>query len=467
MKCWNSQQTSGWMYPTVVICTYGFFSMMRPGEPFLTPFLTGPYKNISISQVSREVYPIWTYSNLVLLVPVFLVTDLLRYKPVVVLQGLCSVVAWLLLLFGSGVRAVQIALFVYSIASASDVGYYAYIYSIVHAEHYQRVTSYCRGSILVGFAVGSLLGQLLTSFGATSFYWLNVITLLFLSIALLLSFLLPMPQRSLLLNDLHPNGPNLDISSDLARPSRFSVFTLRRVRWRYILCSWSKLVKDCKECYSSVTILFLSLWWSMGRCGFYQVSNYVQILWSLKEPHDNFTAYNGAVDAVATLSGAATSFAVGHMTLSWSMWGELVLGVFSVVTAGSVYVMDITRNIWICYASYVLFKSSYMMMITICTFQIAKKLSKECYALMFGVNTFLATAIQTILTAVVINTKSLQLPLTTQYFIYSTFFAIIAFIFLIRGVYSVYHVRRSLLEERSPGGHVCDRSTDPPKNTQF
>ncbi|KAL4635041.1 thiamine transporter 2-like [Arapaima gigas] len=460
MKCCISQQSSGWLYPTVVICTYGFFSMMRPGEPFLTPFLIGPYKNISIAQVSRQIYPVWTYSNLVLLVPLFLVTDFLRYKPIVVLQGLCYVAAWLLLIFSSGVRAAQSALFVYSIASASDVGYYAYIYSVVHTEYYQRVTSYCRGSILVGFAVGSLLGQLLTSFGGLSFYWLNVITLVFLSIALLLSFLLPMPKSSLLLNELYPNCPNIDISSESARPSRLAFSALRRVRWRCFVRAWTKLMKHYKGCYSSVAILFLSLWWSMGRCGFYQVSNYVQILWSLKEPHENFTAYNGAVDAVATLSGAAASFAVGHLTLSWFVWGELILGLFSVVSAGSVYVMDVTSNIWICYASYVLFKSSYMMLITICTFQIAKKLSKECYALMFGVNTFLAMILQTILTAVVINTKSLQLPLTTQFFIYATFFATIAFIFLVRGVYTLIQVRRSSLPEHAAGGCVSESSTD-------
>lgn len=48
------------------------------------------------------------------------------------------------------------------------------------------------------------------------------------------------------------------------------------------------------------------------------------------------------------------------------------------------------------------------------SFQIAKQLSKEHYALVFGINTFVAMALQTILTAVVLNTKALQLTVTTQ-----------------------------------------------------
>lgn len=48
------------------------------------------------------------------------------------------------------------------------------------------------------------------------------------------------------------------------------------------------------------------------------------------------------------------------------------------------------------------------------SFQIARSLSKEHYALVFGINTFAASVLQTLLTAVVLNTKSLQLTVATQ-----------------------------------------------------
>uniref|UniRef100_A0A8C4H323 Uncharacterized protein n=1 Tax=Dicentrarchus labrax TaxID=13489 RepID=A0A8C4H323_DICLA len=91
---------AGWVGPTVLLCIYGFCSMMRPIEPFLTEFLTGTYKNLTTEQVTRQVYPVWTYSSLVLLIPVLLVTDFLRYKPVIILQGLTYILhhhTWLVM----------------------------------------------------------------------------------------------------------------------------------------------------------------------------------------------------------------------------------------------------------------------------------------------------------------------------------------------------------------------------------
>lgn len=42
---------AGWVGPTVLLCIYGFCSMMRPIEPFMTEFLTGTYKNLTTEQV--------------------------------------------------------------------------------------------------------------------------------------------------------------------------------------------------------------------------------------------------------------------------------------------------------------------------------------------------------------------------------------------------------------------------------
>lgn len=44
-------RSSSWIYPTAILCLYGFFANCRPAEPFLTPYLVGP-KNISEEVVS-------------------------------------------------------------------------------------------------------------------------------------------------------------------------------------------------------------------------------------------------------------------------------------------------------------------------------------------------------------------------------------------------------------------------------
>jgi thiamine transporter 2/3 len=53
---------------------------------------------------------VWTYSYLAVLVVVFLLTDFLRYKPVIIIEGFAYIATWCLLLFGSGVPQMQVRL---------------------------------------------------------------------------------------------------------------------------------------------------------------------------------------------------------------------------------------------------------------------------------------------------------------------------------------------------------------------
>lgn len=67
----------------------------------------------------------------------------------------------------------------------------------------------------------------------------------------------------------------------------------------------------------------------------------------------------------ASLSGAVAAFAVGYVKVNWNLLGELALAIFSVVNASSLLLMHYTTDIWACYAGYLMFKSSYMLLITI------------------------------------------------------------------------------------------------------
>ncbi|XP_075420724.1 thiamine transporter 1 isoform X2 [Tenrec ecaudatus] len=197
------------------------------------------------------------------------------------------------------------------------------------------------------------------------------------------------------------------------------------------------LWNDFLVCYSSRPLLCWSVWWALSTCGYFQVVNYTQGLWEQVEPSRNATIYNGGVEAVSTLLGAVAVFAVGYIKISWSTWGEIMLSLFSLLIAAAVYIMDTVRNIWVCYASYVVFRIIYMLLITIATFQIAANLSMERYALVFGVNTFIALALQTLLTLIVVDDSVLGLRISTQFLIYASYFALIAVVFLVNGAVSI------------------------------
>ncbi|KAK0136424.1 Thiamine transporter 2 [Merluccius polli] len=493
---------AGWAGPTTLLCVYGFCSMMRPIEPFLTEFLSGPDKNFTTGQVrhivkcftehrephfqspdpeiqnqwsflerlcsagrvdasqprfevaldemlnlTRQVYPVWTYFNILLLVPVLLVTDRLRYKPVVVLQALCNLLAFLLLLVGppGDVACARAALFVYSLAWVADVAYFSYIYSLVSPRRYQRATGYVRGAMLLGYAAGATLGQLLVSAFAVALRHLAAVSVASLAAALAVAIALPMPQKCLFERET-ARGAEVE-GTDAMEDLGCRAWSLRAVR--YAGRALKGLAADCVGHYSSVAVVFFSVWFAAGRCGFYQVTSYIQVLWLDKQPQHNFTAYNGAVDAVATLSGAAASLAVGQISLDWAAWGELILGGFTALISVALFLINLTDNIWVSYACFALFKALYMLLTTVCTFQIAKSQSLQRYALVFGLNSFAGTILQTALTGVVINTRSLRLTLSSQFSIYAAYFGVLALLFVVRGAYVALQAKRSSQENQA------------------
>ncbi|XP_044526757.1 thiamine transporter 2 [Gracilinanus agilis] len=465
MDCYKTKRQS-WIFPTVILCIYGFFSMARPSEPFLTPYLIGPDKNLTLNEVSNHMFPVWTYSYLVLLFPVFVLTDYLRYKPVIILQGVSFVVTWLLLLFAQGLLAMQIVEFFYGLATATEVAYYSYIYSVVSVEHYQKVTSYCRSITLVAYTASSVLGQLLVSLAHVPYFYLNVISMVVVSLALVFSFFLPMPQKSMFFHkknnaeESSPGSPGKDeiletpshgrsvsqeggtISESPAKSGRQQESRLLDLQHKNLMLRvFLQWCQDLKDCYSTKHLFFWSIWWASSTAGYNQVLNYVQILWDHKAPSQSSDVYNGAVEAVATFGGALAAFAMGYLKINWDLLGELALGIFSVLDAASLFLMHFTNNIWVCYAGYLIFKSGYMLLITIAVFQIAVNLSMERYALVFGVNTFMALVIQTIMTLIIVDSRGLNLPINIQFLIYGSYFLVIAGIFIVRSIYIIYSIK--------------------------
>ncbi|KAJ4935165.1 hypothetical protein JOQ06_016701 [Pogonophryne albipinna] len=438
MGSWAKLKSSSWAYHTAVLSLYGFFAYCRVAEPFLTPYLMGPNKNISGEVVTNYLFPIWTYSKLACLFPVFLLTDFLRHKPLVVVQGLFLVTNYVLLCFAPGLLAMVFLQVNYAVVTSTEVAYLSYIYSVIPIENYQRATGYVRSAMLVGYTFGASLAQVLVSVAELDLFYLNAITLGTVSMALLISFWLPMPQRGLFFkgkkdaavgSSSHQTGP---LGADMPEEA----------------------VMDKEEVGSRKERMELD----GGGAGYEQIFNYVQLMWDHIEPSATSSIYNGAVEAACSLVGAVAAFSVGHLKVTWAVWGELALGLFSAVATGAVFLMALTSSIWACYAGYVIFKSCYMLLITITTFQIASNLSMECYALAFGINTFVAILLQTIITLVVVDEATLGLDIVTQFIIYGSYYAFISVLFLIRGTYTACTNQRNpeltQSKEHESGGDV-------------
>lgn len=463
----DAGESTTWTWPVMFLYFYGFVASVRPGESFITPNLLSPEKNFTREQVTNEITPVLTYSYMVALVPSFLLTDFLRYKPVLIIQSVGQVVIWIILLLGDTLLQMQFMEFFYGATMACRLAYSSYIFSLVNPASYQSVASNSRFSVLFGVFISSFMGQLLLSVGDITYYTLSAITLGVVTFSMLLSLFLPWPKHSLYFNrtktqeqnklagdatqsELDRMNPREGGGSSSATP-RCSVVP----RWRDSV--FVQMLLELRNLVKTPSLRLWSLWWVFNSTGYYLVLFYVHILWNKVYPAtENKDVYNGGVEAVSTLLSASATLLSGRVKMRWNVWSELVIGVMTALQAGLLLLMGTTDNIWVCYVSYVLFRSSYQFLVPIATFQIASSLSKELCALAFGVNTFLSTVLKSIIIVIVADKKGLGLGVRLQFLVYFAYFALLTAAYLAgAAVVLVRHFRNKPREE----GGASDQAT--------
>lgn len=269
-------------------------------------------------QVTNEITPVLTYSYMAVLVPAFLLTDFLRYKPVLVIQGVSQVVIWLLLLLGTTLLQMQFMEFFYGVTMACRVAYSSYIFSLVEPGLYQRVAGYSRSSVLLGVFTSSVVGQLCLSLGGFSFYSLSGTSLGFVSFGLLLALCLPWPKRSLFFNRLRTQAKK-EVAEAATKSELDKINTKGGGGAEPVasaapagspLCSTSswknsalvQMLMEVRDVARKPNLRLWCLWWVFNSTGYYLVLFYVHILWNKVYPAtDNKTVYNGGVEALSTL----------------------------------------------------------------------------------------------------------------------------------------------------------------------
>lgn len=266
-----------WIYPTIVLLLFGFFKELKPSEAFLNPYLTSPPptgKNFSLSDVNDRVYPYWTYSYLVSAFFVFIFTDFMRYNPIILIESMSYLLTRILLIKGSSLFAMQLMQVIYGVATASEVGYFTYIYAAVPAKYHVAVTGPIRAAVLAGRAVSSFAGQAFFSTDVLDYYGLNYFSLISVCIAAALSLALPWYFTCpCLTTNLSQSSIQESSTEPLDAPQEkcLKSFTDK------VLNQMNQFIKF----YFTPSLLKWSIWWAFAMCGMLQVGNYVQSLWSV------------------------------------------------------------------------------------------------------------------------------------------------------------------------------------------
>ncbi|XP_050499312.1 thiamine transporter 2-like [Diabrotica virgifera virgifera] len=404
-----------WLKISLILCIFGFLKEIRPSEPFIYEFLIDRrWRNVTDEEVTQQVYPAGTYSYLAHLVLVFLITDLCRYKPLIILLGASGIVIWSLLLWTKTLFYLLIVEALYGTFCATEVAYYSYIYTKVKTEYYQKVTSHTRAAILAGRAISGILAQLLISFDLMNYRDLNYITLAAMILATAWSLFLPTSKKSIYFH------PEEEVSKPLSRKVT-DAFTLMATHF--------------KTSFTNGYVVKWSLWYALATCGFVQVQTYMQPLWTAIVNDPSKPIYNGAVEAVLTVIGFLGALVAGFLKTDWKIKGELCLTICSLFQGFIILFASRTNHVFWAYVCYVLFGGMYHFMITVTCSEIAKCIEDDSYGLVFGVNTFIAVVFQTILTAVVVTEGvGFALKPRDQYFVYGCVHIVIAALFICIGL---------------------------------
>ncbi|XP_055906315.1 thiamine transporter 1 [Eupeodes corollae] len=433
-----------WQKISCLLCVFGFIREIRPSEPYITEYLLGGWRNVTQEEVNREVYPVGTYSYLAQLVIVFLVTDFLRYKPLIIIMGMAGIIVWSMLLWTTSLVALQILEVFYGTYMAAEVAYFTYIYAKVDKKHYPQVTSHTRAAMFCGKLVASVVAQTLLYFGLTNYKDLNYITLATQICATIWAFGLPKVTTSVYFH----RKPSLSISiaSNGYQGSRTIVessqnhISGQQVHLPPLQLLWSHF----KNAYTNVKVVQWSIWYAVGVCGYFQVISYIQVLWISMESNPE-TVWNGAVDAILTLLAAIFALAAGfiHGSRLNPRGSLLALAVLSILEGGAVLLSCWTTNIFWSYAGYIIFGALYAFAITVSGAEVARYLEEESYGLVFGINTMIALLLQSILTFVVVSETGFALTVVGQYTVYSFYFIIIGAVYFLSVVIEYFISREN------------------------
>lgn len=413
-----------------MLCFFGFLREIRPSEPFVTDYMIYPWRNITSEMVNRYVFPIGTYSYAAQLVIVFLITDFLKYKPLIILSGISGIIVWAILIWTKTLRELQITQIFYGTYMATEVAYYTYIYAKVEKQHYLKVTSHTRAAILTGKFVASSLGQILVTTEAMDYRQLNFITFGAQIASAVWAVFLPKVKSSLY---FHRNSnSNDDLMNDSADVEKKKTNKNRfreafRLLWTHFRCA-----------YSNVDILVWSLWYSAAMCGYLQVISYIQVLWT-EIDNSQEVIWNGAVEAVITLLGAGVALLAGYLhSTKLNQQRSLFALMFLAACEGSaIFLASSTPHRVVSYIGYMIFCVLYSFTITVASAEVAKHLEDDSFGLVFGINTFVAVLLQTILTLTVVSDEGLALTVFQQYTVYAVYFFVLSAIYLAAFIFSL------------------------------
>uniref|UniRef100_A0AC35TGI8 Reduced folate carrier family protein n=1 Tax=Rhabditophanes sp. KR3021 TaxID=114890 RepID=A0AC35TGI8_9BILA len=409
---------------TILVILYGVLKEFRPTEPYLYDY-QHDIINISDTILNQEIYPWWTYSYMVLLLPVLLLTDVLLYKCVLIIESLSYIAVWLLLIYGKSVLSQIMVEVAYGSATATEIAYFGYIYAFFGPDMYKKVTIGSRLALNGGRFLSYVLAQVIIQQEIGSYGFLNWCSLG----SLFLAFIVSLSFSSISWQSLYQQSFQ---DGDSKEPKSYEEFAKIKMASFWIMS---------KGLYKNYNVIFWSIWWILSSCCQFQILNYIQVIWSVCKDYDTRGKnYNGLVEALAQILSILTIFGTNWIITKKKTLEITACFVVSLISCGTLISMSYVDSIFIMYSVYILYRVLFMAMITISQYEISISIHKSSLGFAFGINTFLALVLESILTFIVADGRVLGLAIREQFFVYgcyqlSVFFLMFA-LFICRCIFN-------------------------------
>ena len=211
-------------YVLTALSIYGIAIHLSPAQVFFLDYITEETQlNISSSDALGRITPIRTYSYLILLLPVILLTDIVRYKPALITQVSAYVSGYIATIVSTSVGTLQFAEFVFGLSWALQIAQLTFGFASLHSGLYKKVSVCVHScncfSIAFAAAIGQLYVGITDNISVTFLNGISLVTVLFSGIWIVILPQIPRQRFIVTASGIQPVQPLATINSGNIQPS--------------------------------------------------------------------------------------------------------------------------------------------------------------------------------------------------------------------------------------------------------
>ncbi|KAJ3656154.1 hypothetical protein Zmor_015251 [Zophobas morio] len=365
---------------------FGFFLNFRPITPFYHEMLVTT-KNITDQEYYERLYPVSTYSAVIVSFIIFICINFCLFNYLLVLGCVGGLVFSIAMWQTDTVGSLQVAEVFEGCFVATEIIYFASIYVCHDLKlSFAAKTASIRVVPVVAQLTAAILAQLLVTNG-----WLNLTEITFLGV--------PACAHSILLVYHLP-----------------SMFELQAIPENF-LPKLSFFKKKLKDTFSNHHVVQYSLWIAFTMSGYAQISFTMQTLWRQSQIEDSEAPYNGAIEGICSFLSLLGILLGATLKPNFKRQNAL-LSVTSLLQCSLLFGFAYVSNTWERTILYIVLNLVYHFVITRITAIVAESAnSKACFGTVFSF-IGLIYSILNLVFACVINNNEIYLTVQQQFTVY-------------------------------------------------